>query len=167
MKQIRLLNSPYFALCDDKDFTLLSRFTWYLTKSGTNVYAKTFIDEQTVYMHQLVCPSNNLNLTPDHRNNNGLDNQSDNLRLATVNQQAANKRKMIGASSNYKGVSWNKERNKWSGNIRVNGILTCKFFRTEIMAAKWYNEMATKYFGEFAKLNTFPEGGAETHGTPN
>lgn len=49
-------------------------------------------------------------------------------------------------SSKYKGVSWNQFRNKWSGNIRINRVLKCKMFETELEAAQWYNEMVVKHF---------------------
>ena len=156
MKQIRLSNSPYFALCDDKDFTLLSRLTWRLWKGdrSRNVYAITELDGTSVYMHQLVYPSEIPGLMRDHINGNGLDNQSANIRFATRSQNQANRRKVEGSSSKYKGVC--KKGFGWSGEIKVNGIRYRKTFQDELKAARWYNMMATKHFGEFAKLSMLP-----------
>lgn len=60
-------------------------------------------------------------------------------------------------SSRYKGVTWNRRRNKWVAQIMARGEI--KFlggFEDEINAGKAYDEAAKKYHGEFANLN-FPD----------
>ena len=49
----------------------------------------------------------------DHINTNSLDNRIKNLRVLTHQQNQFNR--------NAKGYYWNKKRNKWQGQIKING----------------------------------------------
>jgi hypothetical protein len=113
----------------------------------------------TVSMHREI-----LGLGPgqpevDHRNGNGLDNRRGNLRLATVQQNRFNcTRLKRNGSSEYRGVSWNKDARKWMAFIqkdRRNKWLGS--FLSEVDAALAYDEAAKALFSEFAALN-FPFG---------
>jgi hypothetical protein len=69
----------------------------------------------------------------------------------------ANQRKQSGTSSRYKGVSWRADRNKWTAYICPDRKkINLGVFNSEEDAARAYDSMAPKYFGEFARLN-FPE----------
>ncbi len=156
MKQIKLSNTNLCMLCDDEDYELLNRHSWYLHETEDGLYyVKTYINRISISAHQLVCPSDTPLLTPDHKNGNGLDNQRCNLRLASDSQQGQNKRKKSGSSSSkYKGVSWIKEDNKWRARIKKNGKqIHLGVFKTEIGAAVAYNRAAKELFGDFARLN--------------
>jgi hypothetical protein len=92
-------------------------------------------------------------LEVDHINGNGLDCRRSNLRLATHKQNLRNQAAHSG-TSRYKGVSWNRQRNGWDAQICLNGKNRyLGRFRTEVEAAKAYNEGARLHFGEFARLN--------------
>lgn len=54
------------------------------------------------------------------------------------------------STSKYKGVSWNKKRNKWVAQIKSQYIGQAT---TEIMAARMYDKAAKALYGKFAFLN--------------
>jgi hypothetical protein len=86
----------------------------------------------------------------DHVNGNGLDNRRGNLRLATKSQNAQNRRKVNGTTSQYKGTTWDKHSNKWKAQIRHNGkLIHLGLFDTEADAHRAYCEKAKELFGEF------------------
>lgn len=170
----------FTILVDDDSYALLNRHTWYIMFSGeqkkpyafAELYSKVKGQERVkrmFYMHQMVTGS----FTQiDHINGNTLDNQFDNLRVATYQQNGWNsiKRQVTSTgkppSSQYKGV--NKYTNTKGETLwRVIFILTKKGekparhfrksgFATELEAARCYNEEVVKYRGEWALLNQLP-----------
>ena len=97
------------------------------------------------------------NLDVDHINRVSTCNSKNNLRLATRSDNQRNKKIQRNNTSGYKGVCWDKARNKWKSGIHVNGkIINLGRFDTKEEAARVYNEAALKYFGEFAYLNVIP-----------
>lgn len=74
------------------------------------------------------------NLLVDHINGNPLDNRRKNLRIVTVLENSQNKRSATNSSSQYIGVS--KDKNKWRAKIEYNGKSEhLGSFLTEIEAA--------------------------------
>ena len=97
-------------------------------------------------------------LVCDHINGDSLDNRKANLRSATHLQNCWNARKSPqSAYSKYKGVTFDKMRQKWNAQICVNGKrIFLGTFKDETEAAKAYDSAAKRHFGEFAALN-FPD----------
>ena len=90
----------------------------------------------------------------DHINGNGLDNRKSNLRLCTPSQNNQNFRIKKTSKSGYKGVCWHKASKKWRVTIKtVYKQVSGGYFSDKKEAALKYNELASKYFGEFARLN--------------
>ena len=88
------------------------------------------------------------------KNHNELDNRRDNLRRCTPLQNMQNQRPHRNGSSAFKGVCWNKKREKWQVQIRWEGHKKhLGYFDNEIEAAMAYDIVAVRYFGEFASLN--------------
>lgn len=134
---------------DKQDFDLIKDHSWSLT----NGYPSSFIKGKFIYLHRLVLNPKTGELI-DHINGNKLDNRKENLRLCTNQQNTFNSKKQKNCSSKYKGVCWDKNKNKWLSQIRINEKhVQIGRYKNEIDAAKAYNEVAKKYFGEFAKLN--------------
>lgn len=104
-------------------------------------------------MHRLLMTSPTGTMV-DHINGNGLDNRKENLRVVTNSQNLMNRGKNKNNTSGYKGVLWDKVRNKWIALIGFNNknIYLGRFF-TKNEAAFAYNAKAEELFGEFAQIN--------------
>jgi hypothetical protein len=93
----------------------------------------------------------------DHDDNNKLNNRADNLRLVTNRENASKDKK--GGSSNFIGVFWDKNANKWRASIYFKGRqvdLGC--FSFDIDAANAYQK-AKKEADEGLDLNVlYPKG---------
>ncbi len=81
--------------------------------------------------------------------------EPDNCRWATRSQQVRNRRKTTHpCSSRYKGVCWDTSQDMWKVQIYVNGRRTyCGLFDDEEAAARHYDTVATREYGEYARLN--------------
>lgn len=149
MKKIPLTKGK-FAIIDDEDYSLVSKYKWYYSH-GYAVYK----NKNILFMHRLILNTPKESYT-DHINGDKLDNRRCNLRLCSKSQNGANckKTQKKKTSSKYKGVCWDKIRKKWKASIKFNYLgINLGYFLNEQDAAKAYNEAAIKYFGEFAKLN--------------
>jgi hypothetical protein len=56
----------------------------------------------------------------DHINRTPNDNRVENLRWITGSNNSRNTKNRKEKTSSYRGVSWDKSRNKWSSNITIN-----------------------------------------------
>jgi len=146
-----------YALVDDEDHEKVARYPWHLHSER---YAAHTTKEQTiVLMHHMIIGKPAAGLVTDHRDDNGLNNQRHNLRHCTHAQNIRNS-KLSGlrngkpTSSKYRGVKYNKKDRAWHAALQCNGK---KYWggshRTEEEAALAYNVLATKYHGEYARLN--------------
>lgn len=157
MKEIPLTQGQ-FAIVDDCDYDWLSEYKWCASKTrGVTYYAITSLwrGDRLVLerMHRLI-----MGFPPcevDHRNRNGLDNQRENLRLATHKQNTYNVGP-YGKHSNFKGVTLVRGQ-YYVASIRAEGHrfhLGC--FASELKAAEVYDAAASRIHKEFAYLN-FPD----------
>lgn len=97
-----------------------------------------------VFIHRLVVQEflnhhtyNSMDLVIDHINEIKTDNRLENLRLITNRENCSRSKK--NKTSQYTGVTWHKQRNKWVANIR-NGreVIYLGIFIREIDAANAY-----------------------------
>ena len=148
------LTKGRFAIIDQDDFELVSKYNWHVFAqkgyAGTDLPRKD--GKKKLLMHRLIMnPPDKMEI--DHINGNVLDNRKKNLRICTHQQNCSNHR----GYKKLKGVGKVKDRplkKPYYASIMVNyKRIHLGYFATEIEAAKAYNKGATKYFGEFAKLN--------------
>lgn len=87
----------------------------------------------------------------DHADRNTLNNRMENLRPATVQENARNHSKSKRNNSGIIGVGWNKTMEQWRSRITVNKIVyELGFFYDKTDAIKARLNAEDKYFGEFA-----------------
>lgn len=154
------------------DMDTVAQHVWRAVEIGAHTYAHTTIDHKRAYLHRLLCGQVKYwNETKgkwtksqtDHKNGDTLDNSRGNLRIADHRQ---NQQNSIGAPSRrrsrFKGVAFckNRKRRPWRAVIIVKGPkdghgrqIHGGYFDSEEAAARRYNELARKNFGEFARLN--------------
>lgn len=88
----------------------------------------------------------------DHRDTDPSNNRLNNLRPATESQNAANRRLGRNNTSGYKGVAWDRGKQRWMASIRVNRkAIFLGRFDDVVSAAAAYEAAAAKYFGKFAR----------------
>lgn len=135
---------------DQEDWNLISSYKWYLDKGGYVVTSGQY----NIKLHRLIMNAKRDDIV-DHINQDKLDNRKCNLRLATKSQSEMNKSKRRGKhTSNFKGVSFHKPRNKWRAHITINGQYRhLGLFDNEVEAAKAYDQEAIRLFGSFACTN--------------
>lgn len=154
MKLIPLTQGK-FAIVDNGKYEWLNQWKWCAHKNGNNYYAVRKDGNSIVKMHrEILGLKKGDNKNTDHRNHNGIDNRIINLRICSRFQNQHNRSIEIGGTSKYKGVSRQKDANKWVVYITFNNrriYLGC--FDDEVDAAESYDAKAKELFGEFAYLN--------------
>jgi hypothetical protein len=154
------------AIVDDEDFEELSKDRWYVKyrkdRKHKQYYAfrSVFLNKKNTFMlmhRQIMGVEKGDTRKVDHINHNTLDNRKENLRVVTHQQNQFNRKKEIGCSSKYKGVSWYKRDSNWMACIKINKKTKyLGYFSSEIEAARAYDSKAIELFGEYAHLN-FPK----------
>lgn len=139
------------AIVDADDFDWLNQWKWCASEQHNRWYAHQGCNGNAMHRVILNAPCG---IDVDHIDNDGLNNRRNNLRLATKQQNACNAKIRKDNVTGYKGVSFNKSRNKFQAKIVVNGKhIYLGLFDDKIYAAKIYNEAAVVFHGAFARLN--------------
>ena len=155
------LSQGKVALVDDQDFGWLNQWKWYCGVSRKPTRTKYYAVRNTTLngrrkwtaMHRVITNAAKGCLV-DHANGDGLDNRRANLRICTPAENLLNRRKTLGTSSRYKGVSWNKQKQKWVAYIhRHKDYIHLGSHDSECEAARVYDEAAQREFGPLALLN--------------
>lgn len=160
MRTIKL-NKDREVLVDDEDYEYLNQFKWgnigtkfIYAARGTRINGKYY----KILMHRVIMKVNDKTQIVDHINGNTLDNRRCNLRITNRCGNSRNSLKRSDGKSIYKGVSVrykSKKGQRFEVRIQISSEkrIYLGYFKTEVDAAKAYNDAAIKYFGEFAKLN--------------
>jgi len=160
MKKIPLTQGQV-ALVDDHDFEELSKFRWCAHKKRNGYYAVRcpMIDgkQKMVQMHRVIFGVTDPKILIDHADGNPLNNCRDNLRVCNHSENGRNQGKQKNNRSGYKGVFWDKRKEKWGASIRTRDRrINLGYFSTAELAAKAYNEAAKEHHKQFAKMNPIP-----------
>lgn len=147
------LTQEMVAVVDAADYAYLNQWKWYALKVEKLCYAVRSIKGGVMLMHRQL-----LNVTKgkeiDHKDGDGLNNCRSNLRICNHQQNHYNLRNQVNTSSIYKGVHWDKDKHNWRASLKVEGkIKRLGRFKDEVLAALAYNKAATRYHGEYARLN--------------
>lgn len=170
---IKMTNCDEWTVLDAADYPKVKGFTWLKDKKNDNGYAWAWPSREQaadlgvpygryVYMHRIINGTDS-DMVTDHIDRNKMNNRRSNLRECTQGQNAINRTKSKGKSSQYMGVRFIKKYadkptpNKWEANITLNKKQKCiGTFPSEKDAALAYDRYAYQMFGEYAALN-FPE----------
>lgn len=145
------------ALVDSEDAWRVADFrwreSWHPKRTVVYVRMRTF---PYTPLHQFIL-GNRPGMVIDHIDGDGLNNQRSNLRWATTAQNlSAQRRSDVRNKSGFKGVSFCRQTKKWRANITCKQKqITIGRYGTREDAARAYNEMAAKLFGEFGKNNAY------------
>lgn len=150
MKKILLTKSKH-ALVDDEDFLYLSQFKW----CSSHDYAVTRIvggNGEQMRMHRLVTKAREGD-NVDHIDGNRSNNQKNNLRVCSHSENLYNSKRPIDNTSGYKGITWDKSRNKFLVQLNAKKIHynLGRFSKLED-AIVAYKEASEKYHGNFARV---------------
>lgn len=157
MREIPLTKGKV-AFVDDEDYEWLSQFKWTLLERPncrSRYYAYRKVNRKTTYMHrEILGLKRGDSRVVDHEDNNGLNNQRLNIRVATYSQNSANIPNSTLQSLPYKGLVA-RPKNKWGAQIRSKetGHIWIGTFSSPEEAARAYDVVAVRLFGEFARLN--------------
>lgn len=146
-------------LVDEDDFDRVMQYEWHLKPDG--YVACSRVNGRQLRLHQLVL--NHTSTVIEHKNRDKRDCRKSNLQRADQTINNRNKRKSVGKSSGFKGVSFDS---KWSKFVAQIGLGCRKSIRLgafddEIEAAKAYDTAARTHFGSDARLN-FPKPGEKS-----
>lgn len=157
MKLIKASNCEKYIMVDDEDYDYLNQFNWTVYLDYKKFYAHRNVKKKIYKMHRVILNIFDKNISVDHIDGDGLNNQKANLRACTQQQNSRNRSKQRNNSSGFKGVTWHKGDKKWQAQVLINRKMKyLGSFSSAEEAAKVYDEFVIKTFKEFAITN-FPK----------
>ena len=154
MRTIKLTQEK-FVLVDDENYNWLNQWKWFAHKHRNTFYAERNIQQKNkrivIKMHYVILEKKK-GFIIDHIDRNGLNNQQNNLRYATIQQNNINRGIYKNNKSGIRGVYWHKGVEKWAACIRKNRkSFHLGLFNNIKEASIAYEEAAKNYFGKFAR----------------
>ena len=148
------------TLFDYKDGKLIRKIRVANAMQGQEVgsidnrgYSKVCINYKDYLTHRIIFLWNHGYLPKmiDHIDGNTSNNQIENLREASPTTNNYNQKISVKNKSGVKGVSWNKQRNKWVVRINANKKLKQWYIDSFEFAEFLATEARNHYHGEFAR----------------
>jgi hypothetical protein len=142
------------ALVSNEDFEELSKYKWYVHKKG---YIHGDVNRKKLKMHHFILKPKE-GMIVDHINGIKYDNRRTNLRYLPENKNAQNKHlNKENRSSKYRGVSYNKNDNKYWVQIRIDNVRHhLGRYDTETIAAEVWDMYVVNNGLDHIELN-FPD----------
>jgi hypothetical protein len=148
------LTKGKWAVIDAADAAEVGRFNWYAAKGQNTFYAHRKPKSGVVSLHRMIATRMGLTMTEevDHENGNGLDCRRSNLRDATRLQNRRNARLRSDNTSGFKGVFWEKQRQKWHAKLQGDNRRSVHvgFFASKEEAAVAVRAARLRLHGDFA-----------------
>lgn len=150
------LTKGMVAIVDDDDLPILERMKWRAKQERRTLYAVSDQQHSLILMHRYILSAPK-GVFVDHIDCDGLNNRRSNLRLCTRAENNHNARtRLHNKSAPFKGVCFISSRGNFLASIRVcRRLINLGRFSSAEEAALVYDAAASRYFGEFARLN-FP-----------
>ena len=157
----------YKVLIDDEDYDKVAKYNWsidiqnrreglkYVTHSIWQGSDKGYV---TIKLHRLImgCSIGD-GMIVDHINHNTLDNRKCNLRVCKLGQNSMNRKTSKNSTTGYKGVWKRRDSGRYRVMLRNKGKrFNGGHYDSLEEAARAYDRLALKIFGEFAHTN-FPK----------
>jgi hypothetical protein len=149
VKRIPLAGGAY-AYVDAADYEWLSQYRWYVYNGG---YAARREKGKVILMHrEIMQPPEGM--VVDHIDINRANNCRFNLRVCTPAENQHNHAKRTGSYSQFKGVGYHKDRDRYYACFKHNGQrMWLGLFDDEVDAARAYDHRAVECCGPFARVN--------------
>jgi hypothetical protein len=159
-KEIKLTQGQV-AIVDDEDFERVNKYKWYAyyDKRGKTWYSRRHVKNthnSTISMHRFIM-NDPKGFQVDHKNHNTLDNRKENLRKCTHQENCFNRRKQSNCTTEFIGVSFCKDRQKYLAAVEYNGkTIRLGYYTNPIDAAAVRDKKVKEVFKEYAVPN-FPD----------
>lgn len=130
----------YFDL---EDYDKIKDYCWYISSGYV-------ISRKNIIMHRLIMNIKDSNYDVDHIYHNKVDNRKSQLRIVNRSQNSMNTKIKTSNKSGITGVCWDKSREKWIVNIKINyKLINLGRYSNKEDAIKARKEAEIKYFGEY------------------
>ena len=154
------LTKGHEAIIDAEDVHMVDSGNWYAMIAGNTVYAcrrvHSGMHSRVVLLHRVLMEPPD-GLVVDHIDGNGLNNRrrasNCNIRIATRSQNLMNSGIYKHNSSGFRGVSWDKAKQKWRANIMMDGrSMHLGYFLTPEDASATYERVSKELYGHFRRI---------------
>lgn len=148
------LTKGLVALVDDSDFDFLNQWKWQASCCGGQFYAKREVMvnwvKRKIYMHRLLAGAAPGQCV-DHKDRCTLNNQRNNLRIATKSENATNSKVSMRNTSGFTGVDWLDNKKKWRARLVKHGKrVALGHWDTIEQAVEARKNGERRLFGEFS-----------------
>lgn len=154
------LTQNKFALVDDLDFDLISKFNWCSIRVRSNMRGEVFYAKRTdapIYLHRFIMSPLSKDEV-DHINGNTLDCRRSNLTICNRSGNGQNRLVTVGKKSGYKGVH-SSPSGRWVVRYMHNGKEEYGGTFTDILeAAECYDDLVRR-FSQVNSVYNFPRVG--------